>query len=167
MPSPCPLPLPISEDPEWIHDRKTECFPFMIVADDAFPLKLQIMNLYSHRNLDDKKILFNTKHQDVEGLQRMHLVSCNADLDCSYLQHVCHQKLQSIYFLWLSHCTISWEQSPAIHIAPQKCLMKKSISKPCAQDPGGVTQALVCLWVYKVADKTTAIPKMLKKSEMD
>ena len=68
----------------------------MIVADDAFPLKLQIMKLYSHRNLDDKKILFNTEHQDVEGLQRLHLVSCNADLDCSYLEHVCHQKLQSI-----------------------------------------------------------------------
>ena len=33
-------------------------FPFMIVSDDAFPLKPQIMKPYSHRNLDDKKLLF-------------------------------------------------------------------------------------------------------------
>ena len=56
---PPPHPLPISEDPKWIHDHETECFPFMIVADDAFPLKPQIMKPYSHRNLDDKRILFN------------------------------------------------------------------------------------------------------------
>ena len=31
----------------------------MIVADDAFPLKPQIMKPYSHRNLDDKKLLFS------------------------------------------------------------------------------------------------------------
>ena len=51
--------LPVSEDPEWIHDHETDCFPFMIVADDVFPLKPQIMKPYSHRNLDDKKLLFN------------------------------------------------------------------------------------------------------------
>ena len=51
--------LPISEDPEWIHDHETECFPFMIVPADAFPRKPQIMKPYSHRNLDDKKLLFN------------------------------------------------------------------------------------------------------------
>ena len=34
-------PLPISEDPEWIHDHETECFSFRIVVDDAFPLKPQ------------------------------------------------------------------------------------------------------------------------------
>ena len=51
--------LPISEDTEWIHDHETECFPFMIVAADAFPRKPQIMKPYSHRNLDDKKLLFN------------------------------------------------------------------------------------------------------------
>ena len=56
---PSPRPLPISEDPEWIHDHETEFFPFMIVADDAFPLKPQIMTPYSHRNWDDKKLLFN------------------------------------------------------------------------------------------------------------
>ena len=36
-----------------------ECFPFMIAAKNAFPLKPQIMKSYSHRNLDDKKLLFN------------------------------------------------------------------------------------------------------------
>ena len=51
--------LPISEDPEWIHDHETECFPFMVAADNVFPLKPQIMKPYSHRNLDDKKFLFN------------------------------------------------------------------------------------------------------------
>ena len=51
--------LPISEDPEWIHDHETECFPFIIAAADAFPRKPQIMKPYSHRNLDDKKLLFN------------------------------------------------------------------------------------------------------------
>ena len=56
---PPPRPLPISEDPEWIHDHETDCFPFMIVANDTFPLKPQIMKPYSHRNLDDKKLLFN------------------------------------------------------------------------------------------------------------
>ena len=35
---PPPRLLPFSEDPEWIHDHETECFPFMIVADNAFPL---------------------------------------------------------------------------------------------------------------------------------
>ena len=55
--------LPISEDPEWIHDHETECFPFMIVAADAFPQKPQIMKPYSHRNLDDKKLLFNYRVQ--------------------------------------------------------------------------------------------------------
>ena len=31
----------------------------MIVADDEFPLKPQLMKPYSHRNLDDKNLLFN------------------------------------------------------------------------------------------------------------
>ena len=39
---PTPGPLLISEDPEWMHDHETECFPFMIVADNTFPLKPQI-----------------------------------------------------------------------------------------------------------------------------
>ena len=34
-----PRPLPISEDPKWIHDHETECFPFTIVADDCVPTK--------------------------------------------------------------------------------------------------------------------------------
>ena len=44
---PPPRPLPISEDPEWIHDYETECFPVAIVVDDAFPLKPQITKPYS------------------------------------------------------------------------------------------------------------------------
>ena len=56
---PHPRPLPISEDPEWIDDHETECFPFMIVADDAVPLKPKIKKPYYYRNLDDKKLLFN------------------------------------------------------------------------------------------------------------
>ena len=56
---PPPRQLPFSEDPEWIHDYETECWPFMIVAKDTLPLKPQIMKPYSHRNLDDKKLLFN------------------------------------------------------------------------------------------------------------
>ena len=53
-------PLPASNDLKWLHDQETETlFPFMIVADDAFPLKPEIMKPYSQRNLDDKKILFN------------------------------------------------------------------------------------------------------------
>ena len=36
-------------------------FPFMIISDDGFPLKPQIMKPYSHRNLDDKKLLFNNR----------------------------------------------------------------------------------------------------------
>ena len=36
-----------------------ECFPFMIAAKNAFPLKPQIMKSYSDKNLDDKKLLFN------------------------------------------------------------------------------------------------------------
>ena len=80
---PPPRPLPFSEDNEWIHDHETECFPFIIVADDAFPLKPQIMKPYSHRNLDDKSFCLITEHQIIEGLQRMHLVSCHADVVCS------------------------------------------------------------------------------------
>ena len=49
--------------------------------------------------------------------------------------------------------------------SPPEILLKNSISKLCSQAPGGVMQAEVCLWVCKVADKTTAIPKMLKKSD--
>ena len=51
-------PLPISEDPEWRNDHEIECFPFSIVG-DAFPLIPQIIKPYCHRNLDDKKLLFN------------------------------------------------------------------------------------------------------------
>ena len=56
---PPPRPLPFSEDPEWIHDHETKCLPFMIAANDTLPLKPQIMKPYSHRDLDDKKLLFN------------------------------------------------------------------------------------------------------------
>ena len=52
------------------------------VTDDAFPLKPQIVKPYSHRNLDDRNLYLIAEHQDIEGLQRMHLVSCHADLDC-------------------------------------------------------------------------------------
>ena len=89
-----------------------------------------------------KNFCLVTEHQDIEGLQRMHLVSFHADLDC---EHVYHQKLHSIYLLRLSHCTICSEQSPAIHTALQKFLMKKPIFKLCAQDPEGVMQAQICL----------------------
>ena len=51
------------------------------VTDDAFPLKPQIVKPYSHRNLDDRNLYLIAEHQDIEGLQRMHLVSCHADLD--------------------------------------------------------------------------------------
>ena len=43
---PPPRPLPISQDPEWIHNHETECFPFMIVADGAVPLKPHTMKPY-------------------------------------------------------------------------------------------------------------------------
>ena len=52
---PPPRPLPISEDPEWVHDYETERFPVVIVVDDAFPLKPQIIKPYSHRNLTFRK----------------------------------------------------------------------------------------------------------------
>ena len=52
------------------------------VTDDAFPLKPQIVKPYSHRNLDDRNLYLIAEHQDIGGLQRMHLVSCHADLDC-------------------------------------------------------------------------------------
>ena len=52
---PPPRPLPISEDPEWVHDYETERFPVVIVVDDAFPLKSQIIKPYSHRNLTFRK----------------------------------------------------------------------------------------------------------------
>ena len=52
---PPPHPLPISEDPEWVHDYETERFPVVIVVDDAFPLKSQIIKPYSHRNLTFRK----------------------------------------------------------------------------------------------------------------
>ena len=53
---PPPRPLPFSEDPEWVHDYETERFPVVIVVDDAFPLKPQIIKPYSHRNLTFPKI---------------------------------------------------------------------------------------------------------------
>ena len=93
---PPPHPLPISEDPEWILDHETECFSFMIVADDVFPLKLQIMKSYSHTNLDDKKLLFNYRASKYWRVKKNAFGICHAALDCSYLEHVCHQKLQSI-----------------------------------------------------------------------
>ena len=52
---PPPRPLPISEDLEWVHDYETERFPVVIVVDDAFPLKPQIIKPYSHRNLTFRK----------------------------------------------------------------------------------------------------------------
>ena len=57
---PEPRVLPVSNDPEWIHDQEDpKLFPFVIVADDAFPLKPEIMKPYPQRNLDDMKTLFN------------------------------------------------------------------------------------------------------------
>ena len=62
---PPPRPLPISEDPEWVHDYETERFPVVIVVDDAFPLKSQIIKPYSHRNLTFRKSVevFSVKYQ--------------------------------------------------------------------------------------------------------
>ena len=53
-----------------------------------------------------------------------------------------------------------------IHATYQMYLMKKLTSKLCDQDPEEVMQAKIYSWVYNVADKTTAIPKMLKKFEI-
>ena len=164
---PPPRRLPISEDPEWIHDHETECFPFMLVADDAFPLKPQIMKPYSHRNLDDKKLLFNYQ----ASRYRRIIENAFGILSCRFRLFLARTYLspESAIDLVLAAVTLHnmLRTKSVIHTAPQKFLMKKSISKLCVQDPGGVIQAQVCLQVCKVADKTTAIPKMLKKSEMD
>ena len=68
---PDPVPLPGSDDPQWMFDQCNEPIPYVLVADDAFPLGRHCMKSFLQSNLSDLKRNFNY------SLSRMRRVSEN------------------------------------------------------------------------------------------
>ena len=69
--SPDPVPLPGSDDPQWMFDQCNEPIPYVLVADDAFPLGRHCMKTFLQSNLSDRKIIFKYR------LSRMRRISGN------------------------------------------------------------------------------------------
>ena len=68
---PDPVPLPGSDDPQWIFDQCNEPIPYVLVADDAFSLGRHCMKPFPQSNLSEGKRIFSYK------LSRMRRVSKN------------------------------------------------------------------------------------------
>ena len=71
---PAPRPLPLSQDPKWLHLEQEDQvdLPFVFVADSAFPLTRYCLKPYPDRQSDDRKRIFNYR------LSRFRRVSENA-----------------------------------------------------------------------------------------
>ena len=52
------LPLPGSDDPQWMFDKCNESIPYVLVADDAFPLGRHCMKPFPQFDLSDLKSIF-------------------------------------------------------------------------------------------------------------
>ena len=56
---PDPVPLPGSDDPQWMFDQCNEPIPYVLVADNTFPLGRHWMKPFPQYNLSDLKRIFN------------------------------------------------------------------------------------------------------------
>ena len=54
-----PVPLPGSDDPQWMFDQCNEPIPYVLGADDAFPLGRHCIKPFPQSNLSDRKRIFN------------------------------------------------------------------------------------------------------------
>ena len=68
---PDPVPLPGSDDPQWMFDQFSEPIPYLLVADDAFPLGRHCMKPFIQSDLSHRKRIFKYR------LSRMRRVSEN------------------------------------------------------------------------------------------
>ena len=68
---PDPVLLPGSDDPQWMFDQCNEPIPYVLVANDAFPLGRHCMKPFPQSNLSNHKRIINCK------LSRMRRVSEN------------------------------------------------------------------------------------------
>ena len=55
---PDPVPLPGSDDPQWMFDQCNEPIPYLLVADDAFPLGIHCMKPFIQSDLSHRKRIF-------------------------------------------------------------------------------------------------------------
>ena len=68
---PDPVPLPGSDNPQWIFDKCNEPIPYVLVADSPFPLGRHCMKPFSQSDLSDRKRIFKCR------LSRMRRLSEN------------------------------------------------------------------------------------------
>ena len=67
---PEPVLLPGSDDPQWMFDQCNEPIPYVLVADDAFPLGRRCMKPFPQSNLSDRKRIFKYRLSRIKRVSK-------------------------------------------------------------------------------------------------